>query len=397
MALGAPARAEDRGDRRAIQDLLRRRAAAILDRDAEAFRATLDDPNSAFGRRQMQTFGFLAGVPLASYRLEADWSVYGDLARPRDRARYPGADEIVIPFTQERYRLEGFDRRAVFHDAYLTFVRRDGAWRIGGDDDLDDLGLFTQRSVWDFADVTTLQSDHFLAIAPACCAPDLTRLLSTAEQALDRVDRFWSVSWPKRVPLLIPGSTAELERIVQATYPVENYIAFAFWTGGGGDTAGSRVIVNPDRFAGDGSLRSFEILSHELFHIATLPSSGAFIPNWLDEGFAQLVQFGGDTGRIASFDRSVAGTGDAHIPQDYEFFVGDATTVYRNYQRSLSLAAYVTQRWGLRRLQVLYTRLGRVGTEAGVTRYHEDRAIRKTLGVSPGELRRAWASSIGVR
>lgn len=343
----------------------------------------------------MALFENLGTIPLASYSLELDWDAYGDLARDDDAARYPGADTVSIPYTVERYRLRGYDRRAVFNDVYFTFIERDGAWRIGSDSDLDDLGLFSQRNLWDFGPVVTAPADHFLALAPECCAPDLRDLLGTAERAFVNVDRFWDERWSQRVPLMVPGSSEQLARIIQATYPVENYIAFSFWTGGEGDTAGARIIVNPDRFSGEGSARANEILTHELFHIATLPSSGEFIPNWLDEGFAQYVQFGGSPERIAGFDASVAATGDAHIPQNYEFFVGDSTSVYRQYQRSLSLTAYIADRWGLDRLQRFYVLLGR-SSSPGLRSYHLDQTSRRVLGLSAAELRSGWASSIGV-
>lgn len=366
-----------------------------MERDADEFGGTLDDPGSDFGRRQMALFEHLATVPLASYSLELDGAAYGDLVRPSDRAKYPEADDVSIPYTLERYRLEGYDRRAVFHDMYFTFVERDGTWRIAADDDLEDLGLYTQRTLWDDDPVTIGRSEHFMALAPQCCAPDLDALLGSAERAFAVVERYWSKDWRKRVPLLVPGSTERLSRIIQATYPVENYIAFSYWTGGGGGTAGARIIVNPERFSGDGSARSNEILTHELFHVATLPSSGSFIPNWLDEGFAQYVQFQGDASRIGGFNGSVAATRDAHIPENHEFFIGDATSVYRNYQRSLSLAAFIVHRWDLATLQRFYVQLGRASSP-GLADFHFDRTARRVLGISTGELRRAWASSIGV-
>lgn len=354
---------------------------------------TLDDPGSDFGRRQAELFDNLATVPFSSYRLQPIWSVYGDLARPSDHRRY-GADRVSIPFTREKFRLEGFDRKAVYHDAYFTFVERDGEWRIAGDSDLDDIGLFTQRSLWDFGPVTVRRSKHFLAVAARCCVPDMDRMLSTAEQALKRVDRYWRRKWDRRVPLMIPASTEDLSRILQATYPVQNYIAFAFWTGGAGDSLGARVIVNPERFTGDGSSRSFEILTHELFHVASLPHSGPFVPNWLDEGLAQFVQFAG--GGVDPSSAAVRSSGHAYAPEEYEFFIGDQSQVFRQYQRSLSLIGYIVERWGFDRLERLYLRLGEKGDEAGLEAFHIDRAVRDELGVSLEALERGWASSIGV-
>ena len=101
----------------------------------------------------------------------------------------------------------------------------------------------------------------------------------------------------------------------------------------------------------------------------------------------------GDPAAIARADTS-AGAGSPRLPEDYEFFVGDAGTVFGSYQRSLSAVAYFVERWGFRRFHRFYATLGRATREPGTYRYHLDRAFEKTIGMGRREFERAWASSI---
>jgi hypothetical protein len=109
-------------DRGAIQQLLDRRAAALLARDKDSFMATIAQMSPAFVKRQSHLFDWMAGVPLASYRLTADWAKFGDLVRDMDKARYPEAEAVAIAVTEERYRLKGIDRAPAAEDILYTFV-----------------------------------------------------------------------------------------------------------------------------------------------------------------------------------------------------------------------------------------------------------------------------------
>jgi hypothetical protein len=278
-------------------------------------------------------------------------------------------------------------------------VRTDGEWGIGGDDDLEDLGLFSARNVWDFSGVRTERSRHFISIEPLCagCVSSGEALLSIAERSLEGVDRFWTRPWHRRVPLVAPRSSTDLARIIQSTYPVGNYLAFAVWTGGANQNPGVRVIVNPDRFRFAEDV--FEVLTHELAHVASLYSRGSFTPSVVDEGLAQYVGVQGDPGEVAEAHAAArtgpsARSGSLGLPEDYEFFVSDPTAVFNSYQRSLSATAYFVERYGFRRFQRFYATLGRATRVPGTSRYQFDRALERTIGLDRREFERAWASSI---
>jgi hypothetical protein len=383
-------------DRSAIGELVEERARSLRDGDRAGFLRTIEGAPGPFRKRQLVLFEGLRSVPLADYRLKVQWAAYGDLARPSDAARYEGAAAVSISHTREAYRIEGFDAKDVYQSLYLTFVERDGEWTVGGDDDLDDLGLFTARSVWDFGPVISDTSKHFINIRGRCtdaagCGSDV---LVAAESALQTVDRFWTQRWRRKVPLIAPASSDDLGRIIQATYEVDNYLAFAFWTGGEGNSAGVRVLVNPSRFDGESAERAEFTLSHELVHVATLPSSGLYMPRFIDEGFAQYVSFGADPVRLASIDAIVAGSGSAELPEQYEFFLGDADGVYRTYLASLSAFSYIAETWGLETFERAYVALGKKGGGPGTAAFHVNHVFERHFGVDRQELERDWASSI---
>lgn len=392
-----PAPAREPGARAAIAELLQARARALLERDRDAFMATVGGP-PAFRARQGALFDNLSGVRLASYELRAAWERYGDLARAPDLKRYPGAEAVALPVTEERYRIAGFDRRPSVEDLYYTFVRRDGRWRIESDSDLDDLALMTSRHLWDFGPVEAARSEHFLLLFHPCASGgecDPQRLLGAAEEALARVDTYWSVAWLRRVVVLVPSTAQELARILQATFDVRDFVAFAFATvDPERDLAlgGARVILNPEAFAGRSHGSTLGILAHELLHVATRASAGPFTPNFLEEGIAEFVGRGHGPGALAFFEADVAsGVFDGRLPRDHEFLIGGGTQIYRQYQESLSAITYLVERFGRERLEELYLWLGRHRVALGTQRYWVDRAFRRTLGLSLRSFERAWA------
>lgn len=374
-----------------IQILLDKRARAVLDHDKQAFLATVGPEGSEFFERQASLFDQLGQLPLADYSLIVERKRYGDLVRPADRDRYAGAVEVSIPMTTESYRLAGYDKDPVAQDMYYTFVQRDGDWRIESDSDLDDLGFNTQRSPWDFSAIDVARTDHFVGISGDCSGcPSADSALSVAEEALAIVDRFWDQPWRRRVPVYAPQGSEELARIIQATYSVDSYVAFAFWTGGEGENPGARIIVNPDRFVGADRDWALSILTHELFHVASLPHSGPFIPRFVEEGLAQYVQYEGSDSVIAGADASSSG----ELPHDYRFFVGSSDALLQSYRTSLSAMGFLAERWGPNKLQRLYVQLGRRGHDPGTARYHLDSAMRDVLEVDSKKFEALWASSI---
>jgi hypothetical protein len=389
------------GDRAEIQELLDRRAAAIVNNDRGAFAGTLARDQGGWRRAQLRFFTRLRRLPLSSYRLTATWERFGDLARDSDRTRYPDADEIAIPVTEERYKLAGYDRRPAEEDVFFTFVKEEGEWLIASDTDLDDTTLFSARHPWDFRPIQFRERGHFLLLEPACssCATAPPAALSLAEAALERVRRYWTPRWHKRIPVVVPARTAELKRMLQLTFDVGGFVAFAVSSVDlrhGVDYTGHRIVLNPDAFEGRPSGSTLDILAHELVHVATRDVSGPFVPTWVEEGIAEYVGHEGDTAALAFFfQEAAAGAFDGRLPGGYEFTTGGGVNIFRSYQKSYSAVRYFIERWGLRTFIRFYRRLGGAEVAPGLAEYHIDRALRQTIGIGLERFERAWAGSIG--
>lgn len=386
-------------DRDAIQALLDRRATALLEKDRTAFVATVWPEARDFRLRQHALFESLhvnRGLGLEAYDLTAEWGIYGDLARSLSRPHYDGLEAISLPLTRERYRMSRLDDRPVEQDQYLTFVKDGDEWFVAADDDLEDVGLFTQRNLWDFTPLRVEASDNFILAMPSCrddCPASPEVILPAAESAARAVRERWSLLWDGRILLIAASSHEQLAAILQATYPVDNYVAFAFWTGEG-NAAGPRVILNPRAFTGVTAERATSVLTHELLHVAALPHSGPLMPHFVDEGVAQYVQYGSASGHVA--DASAASRSDPRVPANHEFYVGTPNEILRSYQRSLSVVGFLAAEHGSGSVERFYRRLGRAGDGPGTARFHLDRELRRVFGFDFRSLERRWASSIGA-
>jgi hypothetical protein len=394
------ARAAQPEDRDAIQALLDRRAAAVIARDEDAFLATVSKTAREFRMRQRRLFERMETLPIGSYSLEVDWARYGDLSRPSDRTRHPEAADVAIPVTEERYTLEGFDPAPAAEDLFYTFVEIDGDWLIAGDSDLDDITLFSARHPWDFHSQRVTERGRFLLMEPVCdrCPSAPPNALALARSAMQRVNGYWGLPWRKRVPVVIPASAADLKRMLQATFDVGNFVAFAYSTvevDEGIDYTGHRIILNPDAFVGRSSGSTLEILAHELLHVAGRYRSGPFVPTFVEEGIAEYVGRDQRPDALAFFDLDIAtGAFDGRLPEDYQFSTGSGSDIFRSYQKSYSAIRFFIDRWGIGRFQRFYTLLGRPDIDPGTVGYHVDRAMTRSIGMTLDEFERAWAGSI---
>lgn len=378
-----------------------------MERDREGFLATIDPTSKAFLGRQVRLFDNMGTLPLASYELTAAWARAGDLVRPSDQARYEGAEEVAIPVTEERYAVRGFDPEPAAEDLFYTYVKRDGRWLIAEDTDLDDLSFLSARHLWDFGPLQVDRTQHFLLLSHPCgekpegatggCQPFGSRILEIAEDALQRADGFWTLPWQGKVIILIPGSSDELSRMIQATFELDDFVAFAYSTEDlerDSDYTGHRIMLNPAGFATRSDDQVLQILSHELTHVASRPASGPFIPVFLEEGIAEYVGYAGERG-LAFFDsRIAAGLFDSRLPADYEFLTGGGNEIYNSYQEGQSAVRYFIERWGLEDFLRFYRRLGSRHETTGLTRWHVDKALRGTVGIGIEAFEKAWASSI---
>lgn len=393
------------GDRRAaIQEVLDRRARAVVERDEDAFMSTVSTASAEFRARQRKMFEWMEDVPFRSYRLRAAWERVGDLIRPSDRRRYPDAEDAALPVTEELYRIAGADTAPAIEDHFYTFVKQDGQWLVAEDGDLDDLGLQTARHMWDFGPVDLTERGRFLVMEHPCrrkrpCGELPRGFFSLAEQALERVGNYWSRRAGDRIVVLVPSSRRELARMLQVTFDTQNFVAFAYSTvdsRSGYDFTAPRIVFNNKSLANRSEESVLGILAHELLHVATRRASGPFVPVFIEEGFADYVGNDASLASLGFLEAEIrAGIFDRRLPRDFEFVVGDGTSIFRNYQESHSAVRFFIERWGMDEFVRFYRDLGRREIAAGTARYQLNDALKDAIGLSLREFERAWADSIG--
>ncbi|MGH2730371.1 MAG: hypothetical protein ACRDJI_07140, partial [Actinomycetota bacterium] len=236
------------------------------------------------------------------------------------------------------------------------------------------------------------------ARGPTECAPLPDRFIELIEIAVERVDAYWHAPWRHRIVVLVPGSVREVTRLLQATFDVEDFVAFAYSTVDvkkGIDYTGHRIVINPGALEGRSEEVIVSILAHELLHIATRSSAGPFVPVFVDEGIAEYVGHQADPGSLAFFNSEVAaGLFNGLLPEDFEFTTGSGTDIFRSYQKAESAISFFVERWGLANFTRFYRRLGNVAYEPGTVRYHVDVALKKTIGIGLDSFERQWADTI---
>jgi hypothetical protein len=194
--------------------------------------------------------------------------------------------------------------------------------------------------------------------------------------------------------ILAPSSQEELGLLLQATFDLDAFVAFAAsgvdreddW-----DLNGHRVYLNWPNFSRYPQVSREAILAHELLHIATRELAGPFTTTFVEEGVAEWVA-GGST---AILDARVAqGSFDRSLPHDVEFQSGTDEEIGLAYQESFSAIRFAAQEYGEAAVARFYRALGRVRLAPGTWRYHVGRAMRSAFGVGYGPFQRAWADQI---
>ncbi|HEX2849722.1 MAG TPA: hypothetical protein VHN98_04180 [Acidimicrobiales bacterium] len=380
-----PARAAAGPSLAAVQPVLDARTAAVRAGDREAWAATID-PNApaAFRDEQLAEFDGLHSLPLATYALTARLDDSGDLSRAAG-TKY-GAP-VYLPETRQVLRFDGYDDRDAVDSLWLTFVQRGDRWYVAADDDLSGLGLDTARGLWDFGPVAVLRTDHFLVLHHPAQAERARALASIGEDAIATLDRRWDEPWPGRIPMVLPGSVDELEKMLQSTIDLDKFVAFVSY---GAVRDDGWVATAPRIYVQDGNLskysRAYQVqtLVHELSHAAAAPLAGPFVPAWVHEGIADWVAKG-----RATDERAPTGN-EGHLPRDYEFSTGSQSAIIRSYSEARSAVSYLSARAGVGAPTAFLTALGDPKVAPGSVDFHVDQALRQSAGVGLADLEHGW-------
>ncbi|MGV9565522.1 hypothetical protein [Streptomyces sp. NPDC003480] len=369
----------------AVQQVLDRRAAAVLAGNRPAFLATEARTADAGGRPAADAaeFDHLRGVPLAawSYRVTA-------LHRTGDRA---SADAEL------RYRVKDYDRAPVTAARVLRLTRTDGRWYVSADEPAKRAG----EQLWEQGAVETVRGTHSLVLGVGQPREVLRAYADLADRSVPAVTDAWGTDWVRHVVVLVPRSLEGMAGLLGA--PASGYRVIAAVTTGeaGGTTRApaDRIIVNPDAYGVLGDLGKQVVLRHETTHVATRAHTTAATPLWLSEGYADWVGYRGSgrtPGEVApELARSIArGQVPAALPRDTDFaFSEDADALAQAYESGWLACRMIADRWGEARLNAFYRAVGDHRTRSGAV----ESALRHTLGMNLETFTRQWRAYLGTQ
>ncbi len=382
-----------------VREMLRRRADAVLSGDEQAFLATMRAASTAFRRDRQTWFRRMRALPIGVYRLDFTEDEYGELTRPVDRERYAGREVHVIQVKQ-RIGFRGYDARPSGEELFLTVVKGALGWSVVADDDVEALALQSSRELWDFGAVSKIEGGGIMVIFHPAQRSAAANILNIAQTARARVKQLWPLPWREdRVVIMIPSTVGELARILQTTFDLSTFVAFAAasvdrskaW-----QLSGSRIFLHWPNFRRQGEASQRTILQHEFLHRASFEVSGPNLRAFMDEGVAQYygeALYNPPTPELRQRVRS--GRFDRHLIRDFVFTIGPPADIYLSYEEAVDFIGYIGERFGRNAGARLFRAIGTQNSVApGTWRYHLDRACRSVLKVPFATLERDWARDV---
>ena len=370
----------------AVKQVLLNRSDALKRGDRAAFLDTVDQAASEeFKVRQGHMFDGLRSLPLASYELELRTDEVPDLGAGL-AARYPGAEAVFLPPVEAHYRLTGIDTVDAVDGYYDTFVLRDGRWRIVSDRDLEDVGLPSARNLWDYGPVQQQRTAHFTILHDPADRKRAETIGILCEQAFSRLQATFGRPVPEQIVVVLPHSLDQLREILQATFDLSNFVAFASasvdrdqdW-----QSTAPRVYVQDTNLAR--SRRDFQLQTfhHELTHVAAFPLAGPFVPSWIHEGVADWIANG------QKAPTAVEGS-DGLVPDDWEFTTGGGESILRAYDESTSAMAFLAAKKGKGAPVDLLAKVGELRVAPGTDRYRVDQGLQAIYGTGLSQFQKDW-------
>jgi hypothetical protein len=394
-------RPADPSSLRQVAAVLQSRSQAVRDRDQEAFLrdVTTDDPT--FLAEQRRLFTNLAQLNLSrwSYRLVGGQTYNVPLLGDRYH------DPFLVVAVQLRYAFLGFDDRPVARALGLTFVWQGGRPLLASDTDVDaQLPEAGHAEPWDLGSVSVAEGSRSLVVGDLTDSAQLPAVAEQADRAVEQVARLWPTGWNRRVVVVVAGDPRvwqtyfrdDRDPVEFAALAVPTFTQVPGWfhrQSRSARLAGSRVVVNPDWFAGAGPGLGL-LLRHEVTHVALVRHTGRGTPTWLVEGIAEYTASRGlARAPRALVDEAAAGRLDLTYPSSVSFYTRG---VDRNYDVSWALCSAIADRHGEDALVRLFRRMSRVTNPAQAPGVLEEVAP-DLLGVTPAGLLRETESWLAAR
>jgi hypothetical protein len=375
----------------AVDELLRKRAQAVVQDDPAAFLADVDAGNKTLVARQrtlfenLRQFGFarLAYQQMSQQYDEAVTRKYG-----------PSTYLVAIAMT---YQIRGIDAVPVRAMLGYTFTERPaGGWMLVSDTDLDKrLPRGSHQEAWDTGAVLVKRAARVLVVVEKGQDQLANSLLGKASSAVKAVTKSWPGGWNGAGVVIALDDKVVRGADYTAPKNAEDAIAMATWVyrtlpgevTGEGQRADSYVVINPrNRAKADA-----RILAHEFTHVATAPY-GAYAPRWLVEGAATYVEFlpmdGAANLALDKYRQEVRTKyliKAKGLPADAVFFQQSDSS----YPLSWLAVDYLFERFGGTEVGTLYQEMAALGQ----TQAERDRIMLEHVGMTEADLFKALVAA----
>jgi hypothetical protein len=251
---------------------------------------------------------------------------------------------------------------------------------------VEDLGLPSSRNLWDFGPVAKTVSAHFTILFNPADRKRAESLLTLAEEGYRRLGQAFNRSLPAQVVIVLPHDLDQLREMLQATFDLSNFVAFASAAvdrDQGWSSTVARVYVQDINLSRNRRAFQLETFHHELTHVAAFPLAGPFVPSWVHEGVADWMA----TGRGAPMPVQGA---NPHLPDDFEFTTGGGESILTAYEESTSAIAFLAAAKGKTAPLDLLAKVGEARVAPGTSEYHVDQGLRAVYGAGTAEFEKAW-------
>lgn len=403
-------------ERKRLEEILQRRAKAVLDKDEQAYLADLDQSNAELIDRERMVFANLRQFELSEFRYitERIWHdpndqpVFGPVIRVA-RLSVDATEAGVFPAEAFRYTLGQKDGK-------LVVTEIEPATPETTEDAT--LGPLLAKEPWNFTPLQVIQAGNVWLAADRSVS-DLKRYADLAESEARWVEKLWGdrLRFPGHLLFFTrdPEAFKAWYYFGSAANFMEDIEGFQHSANGvrkngeiyANQFAGARIVVNLQNVKTFSNGDPQAVLRHELVHAVTAraratPStsfSGLGSPTWAVEGFAtwatSLERPADRSHERAWVARGVSRkmfTGEP--PRSTEFYSASAEQRYFNYVVSASIFSYVAQLQGREAAVEFYEQVIRHNDQEG-TPFHQlpafDGICQRVVGKSGGAFLEQWA------
>ncbi len=394
----------------AVSDLLGRRARALVAGDQGAFTATIADPASVSGRRQLDSYRAArdlrvsrleVGAPAADLVEDAPGS--GEAATPQGTAvattePSPGSSHPLRATAEVdvHYRVDDLDRGDRVARLGYDLVRGETGWQVEAERPVGT----GATAPWVAMPALRVSRGEHAVVAGTVPASRLAEHVAVVDRALPGLRAAWTAA-PERVLVLAPSTPPEADALLgrvpsPGTAPVAATTEGP--TGAAGTATGDRIVLDPSAFDRLTASGRDVVLTHELAHVAVRSTVPGRPAAWLAEGYADHVGYArADVPSrrlllpLASALR--AGHGPRALPSaaDLQPATGDIEVPYLAAWQAVELLARDHGEAALRRLVTRGASTGSAADAEAAT----DAALVSVLGTSRAELTDRWLTRLG--